>query len=777
MIFPFWLTPVQITVNPDRILNRISPAMYGACLEDVNHEVYGGLYAQRILGESFEEPPQGTSPKGWRIYDGRWSADGDGIHVHGGGGSKLVREMADLRDGEVEADILISNDLGENAGLLVRVSKAGVGADDFVGYEISLSPKQQSIILGKHRNDFKSLQAVPAHLVPGRWRHMRVAMSGPHLRVFLDGETQPRIDYTDAENPILTGRIALRTWLADATFRNVKIDRQTAPTSMAGEGVSRVWDRVLTGTAKGEYAVEEGAFNGKLCQKIVDTGGLGRVGIANRGLNRWGISVRKGHPMDGRVYVKGNAGPVKVALQSSDGSRIYASQQVKSRANWTKAAFRLNPSTSDPNARFALWIDRPGQLWVDQAVLLDAPQDRFSGLPIRKDIADELVRSGVTFLRYGGTMVNVSGYRWKNMIGDPDLRPAYTGHWYPSSTNGFGIFDFLRFCEKAKVGAAFTLNVEETPEDAADLADYLSAPATNPWGRRRAEDGHPAPYKLDYIEIGNEEGIGNPSPAAMAYYADRFRLLAAAMHSRNHSLKLVCGAWWVPGGPQMKTVFDAIDGAAAAWDFHFWCDDPNAGAAIDRDLDRAQQLFKTWNAKTTLKAVVFEENGNRHDLQRALGHASAINATRRHGDFVLADCTANALQPWHQNDNGWDQGTVFFTPDRAWMMPPAHAQQLLSRDRLPRRIEAQSDLDAVATISEDGRHLALTIVNPTGQDITARISLGSFRAKSAVIRSLSGELTATQPTLKSYRQTLTESSKPEVLLPARSIISVAFSRQ
>jgi alpha-L-arabinofuranosidase len=613
LILPFWLPPVQIAVDPDRVLNRISSAMYGACLEDVNHEVYGGLYAQRIFGESFEEPAPGANPR----------------------------------------------------------------------------------------------------------------------------------------NP--------------------------QPASLASEGVSRMWDRVLTGSANSKYALEEGAFNGKLCQMIEHGGGLGRVGIANRGLNRWGISVLKGHAMEGRVYLRGNAGPVTVALQSADGSRVYASQQLSAGKSWGKAAFRLKPNSTDPNARFALWIDRPGQIWVDQAVLMDAREDRFANLPVRKDIADELVGSGISFLRYGGTMINVPGYRWKNMIGDPDLRPPYTGNWYPASTNGFGIFDFLRFCEKAKVGSAFTLNVEETPEDAADLADYLTAPTTNSWGRRRAQDGHPASFKVDYIEIGNEEGIGNPDPPAMAYYAKRFRLLAQAIHGRNPALKLVCGAWWVPDAPQMKTVFDAIDGVAAAWDFHFWCDEPNAGIAVDGELDRAQQLFKNWDPQSSLKVVVFEENGNRHDMQRALGHASTLNATRRHGDFVLVDCAANALQPWRQNDNGWDQGGVFFTPDHAWMMPPAYVRQMLERNHLPLRVAVTGDLDVLATRSEDGRMLSLTVVNPTDQPRNARISLGGFRARSAEVQTISGELTATIPSLKSYRIRPADSGALEVLLPPHSVTSVKAS--
>lgn len=731
------LPPVPIAVDPSRVLNRIAPAMYGACIEDVNHEIYGGLYDQRIFGESFEEPAPGTSPRGWQLFGGTWVPNGDGVAVRAGDGPKLVREMPPMTDGTVETEVEVSNDMGDNAGLLVRVSNPGVGADNFDGYEISLGANRRQLVLGKHRHDFHRLAAVPAPIVPGRWQRLRVVLNGPRIRVFLDREAAPRIDFVDRDRPLLSGRVALRTWHADASFRDVRIDGEKAPVSLAGEGVSGMWDAVRTGNAPARFALTERAFNGSLCQKIEHGPGSGRVGVANRGLNRWGVAVRRGHPMEGRVYLRGD-GPVTVALQSADGRRTYAVQRLVPGRDWKKAPFRLTPTATDPAARFAIWLDRPGRVWVDQAMLFDAPADRFHGLPVRGDIARKLVDGGYTFLRYGGTMINVPGYRWKNMIGDPDRRPPYVGHWYPCSTNGFGIFDFLRFCEAAGFGSAFAINPEETPQDAADLADYLTAPASNPWGRRRAADGRPAPYHPNYIEIGNEEAIGNPNPAALAHYAERFRLLAAAIHRRNPKLKLVCSAWWIPGSPAMKAVFRAVDGVAAAWDLHFWCDDANAGASVSRDLDRAQALFESWNPKTTLKCVVFEENGNRHDLQRALGHATTLNATRRHGDFVQVDCAANCLQPWHENDNGWDQGQVFFTPDRVWGVPPYFAQRIEASNHLPLRVAATAGggLDVLATRSVDGKALVLTVVNVSDRPVSAKVTFGGFAFHPASIKTL-----------------------------------------
>lgn len=398
-------------------------------------------------------------------------------------GAKLVRHGPEFTDGIVEADAQLTEQ-GDNAGLIVRVRNAGVGADSFDGY----------------------------------------------------------------------------------------------------------WDPIMTGDAKAGF-VHEGrdAFNGTWCQKIEHGPGNGQVGVANRGLNRWGIAVGKGETLAGRVYLRSDqlTGPVTIALQSADGRSTYAMRQIpRVTAVWAKYKFNLTSQVTDKNARFALWIDRPGMLWIDQAILTGTGRALFHGLPIRADIAKGLADEGITFLRYAGTMVNVPGYRWKNMIGDPDRRPPCAGNWYPYSTNGFGIFDFLNFCEAAHIESAFAINIEETPQDAADLADYLTAPVTNAWGAKRAADGHPAPYSVKYIEIGNEEAIGTDMADAYAHYAERFRLLAHAIHGRKPALKLVCSAWWLPNSSHTKSVFEAVDGEAAAWDLHVDSDGARAGTVVDLQLSR-----------------------------------------------------------------------------------------------------------------------------------------------------------------------------------------------
>jgi hypothetical protein len=143
-----------------------------------------------------------------------------------------------------------------------------------------------------------------------------------------------------------------------------------------------------------------------------------------------------------------------------------------------------------------------------------------------------------------------------------------------------------------------------------------------------------------------------------------------------------------------------------------------------------------------MKTVIFEENGGTHGMARALGHATNVNATRRLGDFILVDCAANCLQPDGQNDNGWDQGQIFLDPSRAWLMPPAVANQLLSGGHQPLRIQASSPdgLDMLASKSRDGKVISLTIVNVKDRAVSSLVRCAVGRPRSALQRTMSGAL-------------------------------------
>jgi alpha-L-arabinofuranosidase len=742
-----------ITIHAGKVMNKITPWITGSCIEDVNHEIYGGLYAQMIFGESFEEPPTTTPIIGWKVYGGQWSAQNGVVKVEANDGAKLVQDAPLFRDGAAECDVMFRDDKGDNAGLIIRVQDPRVGPDAWIGYEVSISAKNQSILLGRHNNDWHLLKSVPAGIQVGKWHHLKVEMAGATFRLFLDGSRTPSLEFTDPQ-PLPAGKVGLRTWVSNAAFRRLSIAAGTSSItdslnrSAGKEGLNQIsgmWDPIRTGTTDARFGWDaDNPYNSGHSQKLEIKSGKGTVGVANRGLNRWGLSVVKDSTYQGRIYLRqrGYSGKVTVALQSADGSRTYAIHLLDAGSkNWQRREFTLRSTGTDANARFAVWIDRPGAVWVDQAVLTGTGSALYKGLPIRADIANGLVKQGVTFLRYAGLMVNAPEYRWKKMIGDPDKRPQYKGWWYPQTTNGFGIEEFLRFCEAAKIEPAFAINIEESPLDARDLVEYLNGPATSPWGKKRAANGHPKPYGVKYIEIGNEETTN-------AHYIERFQLLYEAMRPKDPTLQFVIAAWWEPDNPVTKRIVQELNGMASLWDVHVDADGLHDGVNVDNLFTRMERLVNEWVPGSQLKACIFEENGGRHDIQRALGHARILNATARHGDFVLIDCPANCLQAWLQNDNGWDQGQLFYTNRQVWGMPPYYAQQMAAANYAPNRVDSSvkdsnNTLDVTATKSEDGRTLILRVVNVSSKPHHASVRVDGLTGinKAANVWTLGGALT------------------------------------
>jgi alpha-L-arabinofuranosidase len=724
----------KITVDASKVLNRISPVMYGSCIEDVNHEIYGGLYDQRLFGESFEEPAPSMRFKGWKTFGGSWKLSGQNIKIDPGPGYKLICDQIFNEKVTVQADIKITE--GFNAGLIVNVANEKNGADDFDGYEVSINPKAQTIILGKHQQNWKPLFENKISFDPGNYVAIRIVINGPRLQVFANNNEVPAIDYTDRDRPLKSGKIGLRTFNARAEFKNLVVteSQQQFKREFKAEKVpdiSSVWRSFETGI-KGSYALDaNNAFTGKQSQILQRNNNKGKTGVSNMGLNQWGIALQRGEKMEGAVYLKasGLEGPVTLALQNADGSVTYASQQIKQvTESWKKYTFNLTPRQSDPKARFVLYIENSGKLWVDQATLMSTGQNQFKGLPLRADIAEKMQNQGLNFLRYGGTMVNSPEYRWKNMKGERDLRPPYKGHWYPYSSNGFGIDEFVKFCESAGFEPAFAINIEETPQDAIDMVEHFKG-------------------RIKYIEIGNEEVIfDGPTTwsAGYSHYIERFNILYEAIHAKDPSIKLINAAWWRPELSDMEKVFKALNGKAAFWDLHTDADQANSGTTVDRNLSHMNALFHKWDPNTTMKCTIFEENGGLHNMQRALGHATTLNATRRHGDFLLTSCPANALQALGQNDNGWDQGQIFFTPDQVWAMPPFYAQQMAAKNHMPLRIteSVDGDLDVTATKSDDDKTLVIHVVNTGAIEINTSINILKFTGRRPAVQifTLAGDL-------------------------------------
>ena len=747
--------PATITVG-NRVCNRVSRFMTGACLEDVNHEVYGGIYSQMLYGESFQEPVPPPVLRQFDTYGGQWSDAGESLAVAANPGAKIVARGVSLDDGSIDLDIRLPRKQDGFAGLIVKVREAAAGADAFIGYEIALNPARQVLRLGRHRHNWEFISDTPCSVPLDRWMRLTVSCSGPVLDIRVDGK--PIVRYEDIEHPLTPGSVGLRTWDVDAQFRNLSIrqDGRETQLSLKPEDnqphISKMWRPLRRGSARGTYDLETNApFKGQQSQRVTFTGGQGEIGIENQGLNRWGLYVQAGKPYEGILWARCEKEiSVTVALESADGAKVYAETTLPlSPGSWKPLIFTLTPNATDKDAHFAVKLTQPGSVVLGYAFLQPGPWGRFKDLPVRRDVAEALIEQGLNVLRFGGCMVNIDTYRWKNMIGPRDLRPPYRGFWFPYSSNGWGIIDFMDFCDAAGFLCIPAFNMGETPQDMADFVEYANGPATSEWGRKRVENSRPQPYRLQYIQLGNEESVDED-------YWQRFRPMAQAIWRQDPNVTLVVGdfAYGQPirdpynfeGAPQIKSleihkkILDlAVQHNREIWfDVHVGTDRPNDPDGLG-GIPSFIEALRRISPQARFKVAVFELNAGNHALRRALSNAHAINELERLGDDVPVVCSANCLQPYRQNENGWDQGLLFLDPSRVWAQPPYYVTQMVSAHYAPLRLETKVEcppqtLDVTAKRSEDGRTMVLSVVNIAPRPIETRIEFANYSPQGTTVQ-------------------------------------------
>ncbi len=767
----------QLTVEAIQT-GEVSPLLYGACLEDVNHEVYGGVYAQMIYGEHFAEAVQFSAP-GLASIGSQWQAS-DGVLSAPlqSNGPKLMLEGS---EGATQVSAQVYMNAGDEGpvGLIVKVTDPKAGADSFNGYEIALL--NNLLRVGKHQYNYSLISETPVAAPAGQWNTIRVDMSSNSMRILINGSLATTVPVDAA---LSDGAVGLRAWNCNGRFRNLvySVGAETVeveiPTLEAGEGTTTHWKQIKSGTAEGKLQVtEEQSLSGNSqSQRITFTAGNGTVGIANLGLNSQGMCFRAEKPYEGYFYARSTDGAdLTLAIESRDGQIRYAQTQVAvSGREWTKYSFTLTPCEDESDGRFVLLLEEPGSLDLGYVYLSPGDWGLYQGLPFRSDVMEALQEEGLTVLRYGGSMINPSTYRWKQMTGPREFRPNYAGHWYPYSSNGFGVFEFMELAEALGVVGIPDLNSFESPADVLDFVRFATGtdPA-DPWVQLRADMGHPAPFALPYLEIGNEERVDES-------YAARFNAIADAVWAYDPDVLLVVGDFsyhTLMTDPEQITGADSgitdlkgqkaiLEHASAAgrdvwFDIHIWNDGVGGVADSVQVAISYYQLLKAMAPDVDARLPVFELNANSHGFSRSMGTALATLLMAQHPEIFPIVCSANCLQVDGQNDNGWDQGLVFLNPSQAWFAPAAYMVQLLSAAYAPCLVPTAlagdtQGLTVTAACSENGETYSILLVNTTGSERDLAVSLPG----------LTGDISGSLQSYAADNSAMNSAATPDACVPS-----------
>lgn len=382
------------------------------------------------------------------------------------------------------------------------------------------------------------------------------------------------------------------------------------------------------------------------------------------------------------------------ALLLSEKDEVLASApiEISGSGTWNDVHQMMRPAATDAKGKLALEFDGPGTVYVDYVSLF--PEKTFRNRPngLRNDVAEMLAGLQPAFVRWPGGCV-VEGislenrFEWKKTLGDPAARSGEYSTWGYRCSYGFGYYEMLQFCEDIGAKAMFVCNVglgcqyrmgDASPEnkivyyldDCMDAIEYAIGDVTTEWGSKRAEQGHPAPFPLQYVEIGNENWG--------AEYDKRFDIFYTAIKEKYPELTLISNHGLGGTGKIAKT--DMID--------PHWYVNPEFFFQNTKIFDNHPRgKYDVYVGEYACNANV--GGGN---LRAALSEAAFISGMERNGDLVKMTSYAPLLE--NRNDRSWAVNLIWLDTDQVLGRSSYYVQKMAAENRPTYNVKSNLTMSA-----------------------------------------------------------------------------------
>ena len=524
------------------------------------------------------------------------------------------------------------------------------------------------------------------------------------------------------------------------------------------------WKRLDRADTKGElYVFDHGSINdtpnSHYLRIKVTTAGKG-FGVMNEGFR--GIGVQKGAEYLFSVTARridGAPAALRIEVADENGHSLGEAKVSGFTPVWKTYTASVRATDTNNKAHLNLLMEGSGTLDVDLVSLYpkDTWQNRENGL--RYDLVKLLKEMKPGFLRFPGGCI-VEGryldqrYQWKTTIGDLDDRRLIINRWNtefnwrstPDYYQSFGLGYFEYFLLSEDIGAeplpilncgmACQFNSSELApledldhyiQDAIDLIEFANAPVTTAWGKKRAELGHPAPFNLKMIGVGNEQW--GPQ------YVERYEKFARAIKQKYPNIALVSSAGPAPDGERFDFLWSKMrELKADLIDEHYymapkWFRD-NAG----RYDNYPRTGPKVFAGEYAAQSVGIASPDNRNNWECALSEAAFVTGLDRNADVVRMSSYAplfGHLDAWQ-----WTPNMIWFDNLRSYATPNYYVQKVFSVNRgtkiLPVLLDGsakngQGELFTSASLDEPGGEVILKVVNASPSSREVRINLAGAK--------------------------------------------------
>jgi alpha-L-arabinofuranosidase len=399
----------------------------------------------------------------------------------------------------------------------------------------------------------------------------------------------------------------------------------------------------------------------------------GPASIRNEGY--WGMALVKGERYRVRLAARaadGFTGPLAIRLETRDGRELAQGQFGGLADSWKDYVLDLTALDTDPLARLNLAVAGKGTLWLDMVSVM--PMNTWKNHGLRPDLCEMLAGLKPSFVRFpGGCWVEGDDmahmYHWKNTVGAVAHRIPLWNIWSYWATHGLGFHEYLQMSEDLGAEPLFCINVgmshrEVVPldqmgpwvQDALDALEYANGPTNSVWGGLRAQNGHPAPFHLKYLEIGNENG-------GPAYHA-RWELFYEAIKARHPDVQLIANVW---GGYPTNRAPEIIDE-------HYY----NNPEFFIQQADR-YDTYDRKGPKIFVGEYAVTQGCGLGNLRGAIGEAAFMTGLERNSDVVTMASYAPLFV--NLNHRKWNPDLINFDSSRVYGLPSYYVQKLFSEHR------------------------------------------------------------------------------------------------
>ena len=498
-----------------------------------------------------------------------------------------------------------------------------------------------------------------------------------------------------------------------------------------------------------------------------DYNGWTGVGIQNDGYD--GILLKGGDKYDFSVFLRNPDGKDKevraVLMVPGRGFRAQATVIADttftvSGSDWKKYEYTLTAAQDCPNASLQLLSLTTGVMDIDMVSLY--PQDTYKGHGLRKDLAQALVDLNPKFMRFpGGCVVHGGGdgfwdtYRWKTTVGPKETRRGIKNTWGYHQSMEMGFFEYFQFCEDAGMEPLPILpcgvscqgtnggwnmrtqaqdaipmeDMQEWADEALDLIEWANGPADSKWGKVRADAGHPEPFNLKYLGLGNEEKI---TPE----FEERFKFIYDQVRAKYPDIVIVgtAGPGSHPGNGDYEEGWKfASDLGVDILDEHYY---------EQRNYFLTSRQYDNYPRDRKTKVYLGEYAAKDKKLIDGLAEGLYLLHVERNADVVVMTSYAPLFA--RKNTNNWNPDLIYFDNERPFLTCSYYVQQMFGQssgdyfygecvkfDRADDNLLGQS-----VVLDTQARKLYLKVCNAGENAAKATIDLSRFGGFKSVTKTV-----------------------------------------